>query len=47
VPAGVMGRPSLAGSLAGSCWHKAPAQKAKQIKRKTLLLARDFIGLLP
>jgi len=38
-----MGRPSLA----GSCWHKAPAQKAKQIKRKTLLLARDFIGLLP
>jgi hypothetical protein len=42
-PAGVMGRPSPA----GSCWHQALLQKAKQIRRKTPVAARDLIGLLP
>src|SRR5438132_1523836 len=41
VPAGVMGRPSPA----GSCRHHAPAQKHRQIRRKPPVVARDFIGL--
>ena len=42
VPAGVMGRPSAA----GSCWHLAPLEKAKLVTRKTTILNRDFIGLV-
>src|SRR5258708_11785009 len=41
-PAGVMGRPSPA----GSCWHHASAQKPRQIKRKPPITARDFIRAL-
>src|SRR5437899_12952037 len=41
-PAGVMGRPSPA----GSCWPHAAPQKTRQITRKPLLVGRDFIGML-
>src|SRR5882762_6697949 len=43
VPAGVIGRPSPA----GSSWQHAPPQKPKQIIRKPPVMARDFICLLP
>src|SRR5207245_5937125 len=43
LPAGVMGRPSPA----GSCWQKALKQRHKLIKRKPLAAARDFIGPPP
>jgi hypothetical protein len=42
VPAGVMGRPSPA----GSCWDQAVPQKHKQIIRKPKVMAREFIGVL-
>ena len=42
-PAGVMGRPSPA----GSCWHSAIAQNPRVITRKAALIIRDFMFLLP
>jgi hypothetical protein len=43
LPAGVMGRPSPA----GSCWHHALPQKNRPIKRKPLAATCNFICLLP
>jgi len=41
-PAGVMGRPSPA----GSCWHRAIPQDPRAITRKPALMIREFIFLL-